>query len=136
MKTNNTIKKLSCVVFILTWSLSGFSQTTDCANYLDTAEIIEITKEEIPGLNTEKYYRENQYFIYKMYFIEQNCEWKVLVTKQKQTRKGSCEWSGRDCHQRPYCTSKTTVFLTIDANTKIIEDKEVKELKTHNLRVE
>ena len=113
------------------------SQTSDCVNQLDTAEIIKIAKKESAWWDKNPKYtwdRKTQRHNYpKVLFAEKNCEWGVYSIKEKQTRKGECELSGRGCKQSTGCTVTTSITLIIDANTKKIKSKKTGKSKTHNL---
>lgn len=131
------MKNYPFILFILTWSLSGFSQTTECVNQLDTAEVIKIAKKENAWWDKKNWNRKAQHSIYpKVVFDEQNCEWIVYSVKAWQTRKGECEVSGRDCKDKSGCTVTTSITLIIDANTKKVKSKKKRKKKMHNLRVE
>lgn len=113
------------------------SQTFDCVNKLDTAEIIKIAKKESAWWDKNPKYtwdRKTQRHNYpKVLFDEKNCEWRVYSIKAKQTRKGGCELSGRDCKQSTGCTVTKSITLIIDANSKKIKGKKTGKSKTHNL---
>jgi hypothetical protein len=128
------IKELSYIFCILTLSLSGFSQTSECANLLDTTEVIKIAKKKIPSLDFNREWTKNKYSISNIFFNEQSCEWKVYASKSKRTSKGKCEFSRRDCKEKPECTVTSSITLIIDANTKIIKKKSKVKHKKHNLQ--
>jgi hypothetical protein len=58
----------------------------------------------------------------------------VYASKSKRTSKGKCEFSRRDCKEKPECTVPTSITLIIDANTKIIKKKSKVKHKKHNLQ--
>lgn len=58
----------------------------------------------------------------------------MYASKSKQTSKGKCEFSGRDCKEKPECTATTSITLIIDTNTKTIKKKSKVKHKKHNLQ--
>jgi hypothetical protein len=147
------MKQLLYILTFIFISVSVFGQTdslligNNCANQLDTAEVIKIAKKEIawwkkkPNKLRYKVHRNRYrlhmircwYWFYsepKIVFDEQNCEWRVYSSKQKGTKKGKA--NGRDCERHPYCTEKVSVVLKIDAKTKSIKTKEEETMIHHN----
>lgn len=108
----------------------------NCANQLDTAEVIRIAKKEnawwkkkpnkLRGIIYMNRYRLNMWYWYfnepEIVFDEQNCEWRVYSSKQKYTKKGKVD--GGDCDRYPYCKTTVSIVLKIDAKTKSIKNKE------------
>jgi len=127
------IKELSYIICILTLSLSGFSQNTECANLLDTTEVINIAKKKIPSLATNKQDAKNKYSLSNIFFNEQSCEWKVYASKSKHTSKGKCEFFGINCKEKSKCTVTKSISLIIDTNSKTIKKKSKVKYKEQNL---
>ena len=136
------MKQLLYILTFIFISVSVFGQTdsllisNDCANQLDTAEVIRIAKKEnawwkkkanmLRGrifMNRNKLYL--WYWVFNdpdIVFDEQNCEWRVYSSKSKGTKKGKVD--GSDCDRYPYCTTTVSIVLKIDAKTKSIKNKE------------
>jgi hypothetical protein len=138
------VKQLLYILTFIFISVSVFGQTdsllidNNCANQLDTAEVIRIAKKEnawwkkkpnkLRGIIHNNRYRLYMYWYFnepEIVFDEQNCEWRVYSSKQKGTKKGKEDVS--DCHRYPYCTKTVSIVLKIDAKTKSIKSKEKKE---------
>jgi hypothetical protein len=106
----------------------------NCANQLDTAEVIRIAKKENAWWDKKNWKRKTQYSRYpRISFDEQKCEWIVYSVKIRETRKGSCDYSDKPCKESGYCTVKTSVSVVIDASTKKVKSKKKTKSIRHNL---
>jgi hypothetical protein len=137
------MKQLLYILSFIFVSVSVFGQTdsliigNNCANQLDTTEIIKIAEMENAWWDKKNWNGKTLYSIYpKIFFDEQNCEWKVHSVKAKQTKKGKCDLSGRNCRESSGCAVSTSITLVIDASTKEVKSKKKKKSRQHLLRVE
>jgi hypothetical protein len=120
------------LLLFLMINLIGFSQTSSCANQLDSAEVIKIAKRHNAWWDIKP--KKNLYSKKpKIVFDEQNCEWKVFSSKSKQTRIGLCDFSGKNCRDVGGCTVIKNVVLVIDDKTKKVKSKNKSKKKRYNL---